>query len=108
MDKLIIDKERNEKISRELKRKFALILALSKLTKPDLNALYCETEIPKVTLKRYLSELRSEFKLTINYIRESKGIRGATGHYELSNWGIIDKKNFLEFYDGEQYGKRED
>lgn len=66
------------KISQDMKRKFALVNALSKTEKPSLQDLHKATEIPESTIKRQLSALRDEFGMNILFVRESTGERG--GH----------------------------
>ncbi|MBS9424192.1 helix-turn-helix domain-containing protein [Photorhabdus caribbeanensis] len=86
------------KISRDMKRKFALVNALSKMEKPSLLGLHKATKIPESTIKRQLSTLRYEFGMSILFVRESTGERGATGYYMLTDWGIIDRSSFLNRY----------
>ncbi|MEG3383943.1 helix-turn-helix domain-containing protein [Salmonella enterica] len=75
------------KISQDMKRKFALVNALSKTEKPSLQDLHKATNIPESTIKRQLSALRDEFGMNILFVRESTGERGATGYYMLTDWG---------------------
>ncbi|MGL4515144.1 MAG: helix-turn-helix domain-containing protein [Shewanella sp.] len=90
-------------ISRDMKRKFDLISALSKNIKPDLNELQDMTGIPAVTIKRQLCSLRDEFGMEILYIRTAtSGGRGTAGYYTLADWGVINKEMFLARYAGQQ------
>ncbi|AIJ10657.1 Hypothetical protein ETEE_p1066 (plasmid) [Edwardsiella anguillarum ET080813] len=86
------------KISQDMKRKFALVNALSKAEKPSLQDLHKFTDIPESTIKRQLSSLRDEFGMNILFVRESTGERGATGYYILTDWGILDRKAFITRY----------
>ena len=86
------------KISQDMKRKFALVNALSKTEKPSLQDLHKATEIPESTIKRQLSALRDECGMNILFVRESTGERGATGYYMLTDWGILDRSSFLNRY----------
>lgn len=85
-------------ISRDMKRKFALVVALSKADRPSLHDLHKETSIPESTIKRQLSALRNEFGLDISFVREATGERGAAGYYMLTGWGILSKSAFLDRY----------
>lgn len=76
------------KISQDMKRKFALVNALSKTEKPSLQDLHKATNIPESTIKRQLSALRDEFGMNILFVRESTGERGATGYYMLTDWDL--------------------
>ncbi|EHY9845554.1 MULTISPECIES: helix-turn-helix domain-containing protein [Vibrio] len=83
------------KLSQDMSRKFELVNALSKLDKPSLHDLHSETKIPESTIKRQLAMLRDEFDLKIIFIRESRGERGATGYYMITDWGILDREKFI-------------
>ncbi|MDP2533864.1 helix-turn-helix domain-containing protein, partial [Photobacterium damselae subsp. piscicida] len=74
------------KLSQDMSRKFELVNALSKLDKPSLHNLHSETKIPESTIKRQLAMLRDEFDMKIIFIRESRGERGATGYYMITDW----------------------
>lgn len=86
------------KISQDMKRKFDLVHVLSRRDKPSLQDLHKETNIPESTIKRQLSTLRIEFGMTILFVRESNGERGAVGYYMLTDWGILDRTSFIEWY----------
>ena len=86
------------KVSRDMQRKFSLINALEKIEKPSLSDLHKETKIPESTIKRQISAIRVEFGVSILFVRESVGERGATGYYILTDWGILDRSSFLNRY----------
>lgn len=86
------------KISKDMKRKFDLINVLSKTHKPSLHVLHRETKIPESTIKRQLATIRAEFGMRILFIRDSDGERGASGYYMLTDWGIIDRDEFIKHY----------
>jgi hypothetical protein len=85
-------------ISGDIKRKFDIVAALSSLDNPSLNDLHFCTGIPKATLKRQISHLRAEFGMKIRFVRDNKGVRGAVGHYELLDWGVLSKSRFQRSY----------
>jgi hypothetical protein len=92
-------------ISRDIKRKFELVNALSKKNRPSLNDLHLETGIPESTIKRQISALREEFGMEILFIRGARGAPGepgTAGYYMLTNWGILERAAFLS-----RYGKLE-
>lgn len=86
------------KVSNDMKRKFDLINMLSKTEKPSLHDLHQATRIPESTIKRQLSAIRTEFGMKILFVRETGGERGATGYYMLTDWGIIDREEFIKHY----------
>ncbi|MEK6162089.1 helix-turn-helix domain-containing protein [Vibrio cholerae] len=84
------------KISQDMKRKFALVNALSKTEKPSLQDLHKATNIPESTIKRQLSALRDEFGMNILFVREStERTRCHLSYYMLTDWGILDRSSFL-------------
>ncbi|MCB5162628.1 helix-turn-helix domain-containing protein [Marinomonas algarum] len=85
-------------VSNDIKRKFDIINALSKVDKPTLSYLHHETNIPESTLKRQLAALRICFGMRIMFVREPDGNRGAVGYYILADWGVIDRDEFFKFY----------
>lgn len=86
------------KISNEMKRKFELINFLSRTEKPSLHDLHKATGIPESTIKRQLAAIRNEFGMKILFVRETGGERGATGYYMLTDWGIIDREEFIKHF----------
>jgi hypothetical protein len=88
-------------ISRDIKRKFELVNALSKKAKPSLNDLHLETGIPESTIKRQISALREEFGMEICFIRGARGAPGepgTAGYYIPTDWGILERSAFLSRY----------
>lgn len=86
------------KISRDMRRRFALVNALHRQEKPTFKVLRRETKLPESTLKRHLAALRVEFGMHIPFVRESGGVRGASGYYRLADWGILDREAFLRHH----------
>lgn len=86
------------RISKDMKRKFDLINVLSRTEKPSLRDLHRATKIPESTIKRQLAAIRTEFGMKILFVRETGGERGATGYYMLTDWGIIDRDEFIKHY----------
>lgn len=86
------------KISQDTKRKFELINALSSLRRPSLKDLHEKTKIPISTLKRQLGSLREEYGMTIIFVSEPTGEKGPRGYYMITNWGIIDRAEFIKRY----------
>jgi hypothetical protein len=89
-------------ISRDIKRKFELVNALSKKAKPSLNDLHLETGIPESTIKRQISALREEFGMEICFIRggprRTGRAPGTAGYYIPTDWGILERSAFLSRY----------
>ncbi|MGB1320173.1 MAG: helix-turn-helix domain-containing protein [Vibrio gallaecicus] len=85
-------------ISKDMKRKFDLINALSRIQRPSLHSLHQTTKIPESTIKRQLASIRTEFGMRILFVRESGGERGTSGYYMLTNWGVIDRDEFFKHY----------
>tara|TARA_B100001059_G_C17839759_1_gene591359 strand:+ start:16666 stop:16962 length:297 start_codon:yes stop_codon:yes gene_type:complete len=85
-------------ISKDMKRKFDLINALSRTKRPSLHTLHQATKIPESTIKRQLASIRTEFGMRILFVRESGGERGTSGYYMLTNWGVIDRDEFFKHY----------
>lgn len=83
--------------TQDLCRKYDLILALATIAKPDIQQLQQATDIPLSTLKRQLRHLRNDFGLSIDFQRTG-GLQGGKGIYIVSDWGIIDKDRFLNFW----------
>lgn len=82
-------------LSKDMRRKYAIINALSTLEKPSLRDLQHRTQIPESTLKRQLKLLRAEFAMSILFVREANGVPGASGYYLLTDWGILDRSAFM-------------
>lgn len=82
-------------LTQDMKRKFAIINALSSMEKPSLRDIHKKTRIPESTLKRQINAIRDEFGMTILYIREKTGEPGTFGYYLLADWGILDRDAFL-------------
>lgn len=85
-------------ISRDMKRKFDIIDVLSRMEKPSLNDLHQATKIPESTIKRQLAAIRTEFAIKVLFVRETGGERGAVGYYMMTDWGIIDRDEFIKYY----------
>ena len=83
--------------SKDLCRKYDLIFALGTIPKPDIQLLQKSTDIPMSTLKRQLGILRNDFGMHIDFHR-TPGAHGGSGYYAVSNWGFIDKDQFLNFW----------
>ncbi|KGH23583.1 helix-turn-helix domain-containing protein [Comamonas thiooxydans] len=83
--------------TQDLCRKFDLIFALATIQKPDIQVLQRATDIPVSTLKRQLSHLRTNFGIHIEFQRTS-GTHGGSGHYAVTDWGMIEKERFLAFW----------
>lgn len=84
-------------ISKDIKRKYDLIYHLSTADKPTLRDLESLTKIPSSTIKRQLKSLRLEFGVKVVFVRDVNA-RGMSGHYVLTNWGVFDRRSFLQFY----------
>lgn len=85
-------------LSRDAKRKYAIILALEMLDKPNLQDIVEKTLIPAGTVKRQLTSIREEFRLHILFIRDASSPEGANGYYSLECWGILDREAFLSHF----------
>ncbi|CAM4137462.1 helix-turn-helix domain-containing protein [Vreelandella rituensis] len=85
-------------LSRDAKRKYAIIHALEVLDKPNLQDIVEETAIPAGTVKRQLTSIREEFRLHILFIRDASSPEGANGYYSLESWGILDREAFLSHF----------
>lgn len=78
--------------SQDTLRKFSLIAELAQGQR-NLTQLAKATGLPEVTVKRQLGALRRDFGMDIQYTRHG-GQRGAAGHYQLCDWGVIDRQAF--------------
>lgn len=86
------------KVSSEIKRRYDLIHVLTTTRKPNLHDMHRATGIPASTIKRQLAAIRVDFGMKILFIREPSGERGTSGYYILTDWGIIDRKEFAHRY----------
>ncbi|WP_211831056.1 helix-turn-helix domain-containing protein [Kistimonas asteriae] len=85
-------------ISQDAEKKYAIINAIF-CKKPSLDDLHGLTGIPKITLKRQIALLRNDYKMDIQFVRNT-GVRGKTGYYLIVDWGIINKARFLANFSG--------
>lgn len=85
-------------LPQDLATKFTIICALGKYLGLDTKLIHELTDIPEPTIKRQIGKLRTDFCMEIEYIREMSGSQGKSGAYQISDWGIINKKVFLEHY----------
>lgn len=83
--------------TQDLCRKYDLILALATIAKPGIEQLQQATDIPLSTLKRQLRHLRNDFGMNIDFQRTA-GVQGWSGCYIVSDWGVIDKDRFVNFW----------
>ncbi|CAM5562610.1 hypothetical protein ECAE60S_04566 [Eoetvoesiella caeni] len=78
-------------------RKFSIICALGRYQLLTTRELEDMTGIADQTIKRQIAKINDEFKMNISYQRGS-GARGKSGYYSLTNWGVIDKEEFMLVY----------
>ena len=80
-------------LSTDTQKKYKIIVAIAS-GNLSLNELINITKIPKSTLKRQISQIRSDLDVSINFT-SFQNTRGRSGHYHILSWGILDRNSFL-------------
>ena len=84
-------------LSTDTKRKYAIIAAIAKHNNPTLTEISDLTGIPASTLKRQISQLRTDYGMDIRFVPNGQS-KGRTGHYHIFEWGVLDRTEFLVRY----------
>lgn len=82
------------KISSDMQRRLEILIAIDEGAN-TLALLNKSTDIPEPSLKRNLAKIKSDFNISIEFIRAS-GSNGA-GHYVITDWGIINSDELRLF-----------
>jgi len=88
---------RMEELSANTKRKYAIIASIAKHNTPTLTDISSQTGIPASSLKRQISQLRTDYSMDIRFVSERNN-KGRTGHYHIYDWGVLDRSEFLVRY----------
>ncbi|PVZ64458.1 helix-turn-helix domain-containing protein [Pelagibaculum spongiae] len=81
-------------LTSDIKRKYSIITAIAIGNMPTLLDISEITKIPGSSLKRQISQLRSDYDMDIRFIVDSN-TKGRSGYYHISHWGVFDRTEFL-------------
>lgn len=84
----------SDDLSSVTRRRYALLNALDAMKEPTLEDLQTETGIPATTIRRLMGSLRQELGIDLRYTHPVSHRQGATGYYEIRDWGVIDREAF--------------
>ncbi|MFC1337320.1 MAG: helix-turn-helix domain-containing protein [gamma proteobacterium symbiont of Clathrolucina costata] len=84
-------------LSADTKRKYTIIAAIAKHNTPTLADISQHTGIPVSSLKRQISQLRTDYGMDIRFVPGGHN-KGRTGHYHIYDWGVLDRTEFLVRY----------
>lgn len=82
-------------LSKDAQRKYQIIAAIANNNSPSIQDIANRTDIPVSTIKRMLGQIRADFDMNIRFIADADNIRGRTGFYHITNWGVLDRNEFL-------------
>ena len=81
-----------------LMRKYAIIYNIAVNKRPS-RAFLCECSGSSSTaFTRSLHSLSTDYGMRVLFIADGSGITRQSGFYRIDDWGIIDKKAFIDWY----------
>ena len=76
-----------------MKKHLLVLTTLATTDKPNTEQIAGKTGIATSTVKRIISELRTDCNVKIDHIR-TPGAHGRVGYFVISDWGIFNKERF--------------
>ena len=81
-----------------LMRRYTLIYQLATKKKPTRTFLREASGSSCTSFSRSMASLAEDYGMRVEFVADGTGTTKQSGYYRITDWGIINKENFLSFY----------